>query len=124
MKKIFYSFLLIIWLFSGCSNQQDSNEKMTLWPEIEPFKTDFLNVSDIHEIYYELSGNPDGKPVFGLHGGPGGGTSPEMRRFFNPEKFLIVLHDQRGAGKSKPFAEIRDNTTQHLVKTSNNCENY
>ena len=116
MKKRILTFFLFIWFFSGCSNQKGPNEELALWPEIEPFKTDFLKVSDIHEIYYELSGNPGGKPVFGLHGGPGGGTSPEMRRFFNPEKFLIVLHDQRGAGLSKPFADIRENTTQHLVE--------
>jgi proline iminopeptidase len=73
-------------------------------------------VSDIHEIYFELCGNPKGKPVFVIHGGPGIGCSPYMRQFFNPEKFLIVLHDQRGAGKSRPNAEIRENTTQNLVE--------
>jgi proline iminopeptidase len=89
---------------------------ITLWPEIEPYRTDYLRVSDIHKIYYELCGDPEGKPVFVLHGGPGGSSSPYMRRFFNPEKFLIVLHDQRGAGQSTPPAEIRENTTQHLVE--------
>jgi len=116
MQRTFFLFSVILLTLIGCSNQQNPDEEITLWPEIQPFKTDFLNVSDIHEIYYELSGNPQGKPVFGLHGGPGGGTSPEMRRFFNPDKFLIVLHDQRGAGESKPYAEIRENTTQHLVE--------
>lgn len=86
-----------------------------LWPEIEPYERGFLRVSDIHELYYELCGKPDGKPVVMLHGGPGGGSSPYMRRFCDPSKFLIVLYDQRGAGKSKPFAEIRENTTQLLV---------
>ncbi len=89
--------------------------KSNLWPKIEPYKTGFLKVSDVHEIYYELNGNPNGIPVFVLHGGPGGKSSPYMRRFFNPDKFLIVLFDQRGAGKSKPFAEIRENTTWDLV---------
>ncbi|MBD3287251.1 prolyl aminopeptidase [candidate division KSB1 bacterium] len=93
-----------------------AQHEISLYPEIQPFKTDYLKVSEIHKIYYELSGNPDGIAVFGLHGGPGGSSSPYMRRFFNPEKFLIVLHDQRSAGKSKPFADIRENTTQHLVK--------
>jgi proline iminopeptidase len=67
-------------------------------------------------MYYELSGNPRGKPVIVLHGGPGGSCSPYYRRFFNPEKFLIVLYDQRGCGKSRPYGEIRENTTPHLVE--------
>ena len=97
-------------LYSG------DKDPVELWPQIEPFKTGFLKVSDIHEIYYELCGNPEGTPVFVLHGGPGGSSSPYYRRFFNPKKFLIVLHDQRGAGQSKPYAEIRENTTPHLVQ--------
>ena len=106
-------FLLILTglLFSSILLGQD----VQLWPEIQPFKTGRLKVSDLHELYYELCGNPDGKPVFVLHGGPGGSCSPYMRRFFNPETFLIVLHDQRGAGRSTPFAEIRENTTRHLI---------
>jgi len=92
-----------------------AQKRTRLWPEIEPFRTGHLKVSDIHEIYYELCGNPKGKPVFVLHGGPGGMCSPYYRRFFNPEVFLIVLHDQRGAGKSKPLFELKENTTQHLV---------
>jgi proline iminopeptidase len=87
-----------------------------LWPEIEPLKADYLKVGDIHEIYYEVCGNPEGEPVFVLHGGPGGSCSPYMRRFFNPERFLIVLHDQRGCGKSRPYGEIRENTTWDLVE--------
>jgi proline iminopeptidase len=87
-----------------------------LWPELKPYKTDYLKVSELHEIFYQLGGNPEGKPVMVIHGGPGGGCSPDMFRFFNPEKFHIVLHDQRGAGQSKPYAEIKENTTQHLVE--------
>ena len=87
-----------------------------LWPQIEPYQSDFLKVSDIHTLYYEQCGNRAGKPVFVLHGGPGGSSSPYMRRFFNPATFRIVLHDQRGAGKSTPFAEIKDNNTQLLVQ--------
>jgi proline iminopeptidase len=90
--------------------------EIALWPEIEPYHSGFLKVSEIHEIHYELCGKRTGKPVFVLHGGPGGSCSPYMRRFFNPDKFLIVLHDQRGAGKSTPFAEIRENNTQYLVQ--------
>lgn len=114
MKKYSWLLLLLIW---GCNaSESASTGEVKLWPEIKPFRTGYLKVSDIHEIYYELSGNPEGRPVFGLHGGPGGSSSPYMRRFFNPEKFLIVLHDQRGAGQSKPYADIRQNTTRFLVE--------
>lgn len=87
-----------------------------LWPPLEPYKTDYLKVSDLHSIHYQLGGNPEGKPAMVIHGGPGGGCSPDMFRFFNPEKFHIILHDQRGAGLSKPYAEIRENTTQLLIE--------
>lgn len=86
-----------------------------LFPEIEPFATGRLRVSNLHELYYEESGNPQGKPVIFLHGGPGGGTNPAYRRFFDPRFYRIILFDQRGAGKSTPFAELRENTTWDLV---------
>ena len=86
-----------------------------LYPEIEPFDTGRLKVSPIHELYYEQCGNPKGKPVVFLHGGPGGGVSPDYRRYFNPEIYRVVLFDQRGSGKSTPHASIEDNTTWHLV---------
>jgi proline iminopeptidase len=86
-----------------------------LFPEIEPYDSGYLKVGGLHEIYYEQSGNPQGKAVFFLHGGPGGGTSPKQRRYFDPAKFRIVLHDQRGAGKSRPFAETKENDTWALV---------
>jgi proline iminopeptidase len=86
------------------------------YPDIEPFRTGRLKVSELHELYYEESGNPKGKPVVFVHGGPGAGTSPNQRRFFNPEKYRIVLFDQRGAGKSTPYASLVDNTTWHLVE--------
>ena len=89
--------------------------RRALYPELEPYETGRLQVSQLHTIYYELSGNPDGKPVVFLHGGPGGGTSPLQRRFFDPERYRIVLFDQRGCGKSTPHAELRENTTWHLV---------
>jgi len=110
------ALLFIVSLLPVNCTNAGSREEVKLWPEIEPFKTDYLKVSDIHEIYYELCGNPQGKPVFVLHGGPGASCSPYYRRFFNPDRFLIVLHDQRGAGRSKPFAELRENTTQNLVE--------
>lgn len=87
-----------------------------LWPELTPYKTGYLQVSDLHKIFYQLGGNPHGKPVMMLHGGPGSGCYPTLFRYFNPEKFHIVLHDQRGSGKSQPFAELKENTTWHLVE--------
>lgn len=86
-----------------------------LYPSIEPFDTQFLNVSDRHTLYVEQSGNPDGKPVVFLHGGPGGGTLPLYRQFFDPTRWRIVMFDQRGCGKSTPFAELQDNSTWDLV---------
>jgi proline iminopeptidase len=85
------------------------------YPAIKPYKSGYLRVSPVHEIYYEESGNPKGKPVVFLHGGPGGGTDPKMRRFFNPKRYRIVLFDQRGCGRSRPSASLVDNTTWHLV---------
>jgi proline iminopeptidase len=87
----------------------------TFYPPIEPFDSGFLKVSDLHTIYWERCGNPKGKPVVFLHGGPGGGINPTLRRFFDPARYHIILFDQRGCGKSTPFAELRDNTTWDLV---------
>jgi proline iminopeptidase len=87
----------------------------TLYPEIEPFDTGRLKVSPIHELYYEQVGNPRGKPVVFLHGGPGGGIVTDYRRYFNPELYRVVLFDQRGSGKSTPHASLEENTTWHLV---------
>ncbi len=86
-----------------------------LFPEIETFHQGRLRVSALHELYYEESGNPSGKPIVFLHGGPGSGTSPKYRRFFDPQFYRIILFDQRGAGKSTPHADISENTTQDLV---------
>ncbi|MGA1836322.1 prolyl aminopeptidase [Herbiconiux sp. 11R-BC] len=92
----------------------------TFYPEIEPHTSGMLDVGDGQSLYWEESGNPDGKPVVFLHGGPGGGTSPAHRRLFDPERYRIVLFDQRGCGKSlphasEPGAELAANTTWHLV---------
>ena len=78
----------------------------TLYPDIEPFDTGSLKVDDRHALYYEQCGNPAGKPVVLLHGGPGGGCSTKMRRFHDPAKYRIVLFDQRGAGRSTPHADL------------------
>ena len=90
-------------------------ERRTFYPEIEPYRTGTLRVSDLHEIYFEESGNPEGKPVVFVHGGPGGGSEPRQRRFFDPKAYRVVLFDQRGCGKSRPHAELRENTTWDLV---------
>jgi proline iminopeptidase len=86
-----------------------------LYPEIEPYDSGYLQVSPLHRMYYEQCGNPQGKPVVFLHGGPGAGCSPKARRFFDPAHYRIVLFDQRGCGRSTPHAELTDNTTWHLV---------
>ena len=87
----------------------------TLYPEIAPYRTEQLPVDRLHTLYVEQCGNPDGLPVIFLHGGPGAGLSAYHRRFFDPRRYRIVLFDQRGAGRSTPFAELTDNTTAHLV---------
>lgn len=89
--------------------------RRTYYPPIEPFNTGRLQVGDGHELYFEESGNPSGKPVVFVHGGPGGGTEPKQRQFFDPSAYRIVLFDQRGCGKSTPFASLENNTTWHLV---------
>ena len=94
------------------------------YPEREPWDRGRLAVSALHEIAYEQSGNPAGKPVVFLHGGPGGGTSPGMRRFFHPERYRVVLFDQRGCGRSKPHASLVDNTTWHLVEDLETLRNH
>lgn len=86
-----------------------------LYPAVEPFRTDSLAVSDLHTLYLEQCGLPTGLPAVALHGGPGGGSSPEMRRFFDPQRYCVTLFDQRGCGRSTPHAEVRENTTWDLV---------
>ena len=88
---------------------------LTLYPEIHPHHHFHLQVDDIHNLYVEESGNPQGVPVVFLHGGPGAGTQPWHRRFFDPSVYRIVLFDQRGAGQSSPHASLENNTTPHLI---------
>jgi proline iminopeptidase len=87
----------------------------TLYPEIEPYEHGMLDVGEGHRVYWELCGNPRGKPVVFLHGGPGGGCTPTQRRYFDPDKYRILLFDQRGCGRSTPYASLEANTTWHLV---------
>ena len=91
------------------------SERRTLYPPIEPYRTGMLEVGDGHRLYWELCGNPAGKPVVFLHGGPGGGASPSHRRQFNPELYHILVFDQRGCGRSTPLASLEANTTWDLV---------
>jgi proline iminopeptidase len=102
----------------------DVHVRRTLYPEIEPYRTGRLKVSGIHELYFEESGNPNGKPVIFLHGGPGGGTEAKHRRYFDPDTYRIVLMDQRGCGRSTPFASLEDNTTWHLVEDIETLRNH
>ena len=87
-----------------------------LFPEISPYAHGMLKVDGRHTLYWELSGNPRGRAVVFLHGGPGAGTLPVHRRFFDPDHYRIVVFDQRGAGRSTPTADISDNTTAHLIE--------
>lgn len=89
---------------------------MPLYPECKPYDSGHLNVSNLHTIYWETCGNPNGLPVVSLHGGPGGGIMETDRRYFDPKVYRSVLFDQRGCGKSTPSASLVDNTTWHLVE--------
>ncbi len=95
------------------AGQDDADQK--LFPPREPFDRQMMDTGDGHQVYVEQCGNPDGIPVIVLHGGPGGGCSPAMRRFFDPDAYRVILFDQRGCGRSRPHACIRDNTTWHLI---------
>jgi proline iminopeptidase len=110
------TILVAVVSLTGCGGGDVAEQQERLWPEIEPFESDHLRVSELHEIYYELCGNPEGQPVFVLHGGPGGNSSPYSRRFFDPRRYLIVQHDQRGAGQSRPRGELLENDTWELVE--------
>jgi proline iminopeptidase len=97
------------------NNYNIKDAKLDYWPLIAPFEEGYLSVSKIHNIHYALYGNPEGEPVMFFHGGPGSGCTDEDARWFDPKKYLIILHDQRGNGKSTPLAEINENTTQLLI---------
>jgi proline iminopeptidase len=94
---------------------QNTTAMRELYPAIEPYQEGTLQVSELHRLYFEQSGNPQGLPVVVLHGGPGGGSQGFYRQYFDPEKWRIILFDQRGCGRSTPHAELRENTTWDLV---------
>ena len=87
----------------------------SFYPEIQPYESGHLDTGDGHQIYWEICGNPKGKPAVFLHGGPGSGCSPKHRRLFDPDKYRVLLFDQRGCGRSRPHASLDNNTTWHLV---------
>jgi hypothetical protein len=109
---------------AGCSAKKVEDEKpapdafanTALFPPIKPFDKGFLKVGDVHTIAYSQYGNPTGKPVLFIHGGPGGGTTPMMARFFDPKIYRVILVDQRGCGESTPFANLQDNTTSDSIR--------
>tara|TARA_Y100000590_G_scaffold431484_1_gene546338 strand:+ start:151 stop:1101 length:951 start_codon:yes stop_codon:yes gene_type:complete len=98
--------------------------KNKLYPPIQPYNKFYLNVSDLHTIYVEESGSPNGKPVIFLHGGPGGGIEEVYRQYFNPKLWRIIIFDQRGCGKSIPHAELRENNTWNLIKDIESIRKY
>lgn len=95
---------------------EPDGDRRDLFPEIDAFASGWMKTPDGHEIYFEESGNPQGKPVLVLHGGPGGATSPGMRRYFDPLAWRIIMFDQRGCGQSRPHASLDDNTTWTLIE--------
>ncbi len=109
----------LVHLEVSATKEKVFNSKMTLdnilYAPIEPYKQNIIDVGDGHKIYIEECGNPNGKPVLVLHGGPGGGCNPNMRRYFDPSFYRIILFDQRGCGKSRPHASVEKNTTWDLV---------
>lgn len=117
MRLIFtcVAVLCIVMSQQACRKVEQGDSDV-LWPQIAAYQTGYLKVSDMHDIFYQIGGKPNGKPVLVLHGGPGAGCYPGYFRYFNPEKYHIILHDQRGSGQSKPYAETRENTTQNLVE--------
>src|SRR5690606_26801042 len=92
-----------------------SDDDFPLFPPVEPHASGMLPLDALHTMYWECVGNPQGVPVVFLHGGPGAGSSPAHRRLFDPQRFRAVIYDQRGAGRSTPLGELRDNTTPHLI---------
>lgn len=106
------------------AGRKTTRAKRGLYPAVKPYDCGMLRVSPLHEIYWEACGNPTGKPAVFLHGGPGAGCNDKARRFFDPERYRIVLFDQRGCGRSRPNASLEENTTQHLVADIERLRSY
>lgn len=100
----------------GAATEADKFEGTAMYPAIKHFFKGMLKVSELHSISYSIYGNPNGKPVLFVHGGPGGGTDPAMARYFDPKVYKIILVDQRGCGDSTPFANLEENTTYDSVR--------
>lgn len=115
MRSVVVALGLAVVAVGACTPHDAS----PLHPMLEPSRSGYFRVSDVHELYWEVVGSPDGVPVIVLHGGPGGSAGPDYRRFFDPERFHVLLFDQRGAGRSRPKGEWRDNNTQLLVEDIN-----
>lgn len=98
------------------ASQITRSDRQDLYPPIEPFDQSLMETGDGHRLYVEQVGDPQGEPVVVVHGGPGGGVSPGMRRFFDPRRYRVVLFDQRGCGRSTPHASVENNTTWHLIR--------
>mgnify|MGYP002526531671 FL=1 len=98
------------------ASHKDANARRSLYPVGEPFHTQTLEVSGGHAIYIEQSGKEEGEPVVIFHGGPGGGCSASMSRFFDPDRYHVILFDQRGCGRSTPYASVENNTTWDLIE--------
>eukprot|EP01031_Cornospumella_fuschlensis_P008020 gene8020-9901_t len=108
-----------LWALYRTMMDQRSGQKRAvdyLYPSLDPFDQRVIDVGEGHRVFVEQCGNPAGVPVLVLHGGPGGGCSPAMRRYFDPAHYRVVLFDQRGCGRSRPHASVDDNTTWHLVR--------
>jgi proline iminopeptidase len=108
--------LFALFLLGCTTTTSEPPAEPALFPVIENPDSGYLKVSDLHEIHYQTGGNPEGKPVICLHGGPGVGSYPRLMQYFDPEKFFIVTFDQRGTGRSRPFGELKENTTWDLVE--------
>ena len=106
------------------SNSAHRPWRRRLYPEIEPYRSGWLKVTGRHDIYYEECGAPSGKPAIIVHGGPGGGCNPAMRRYHDPARYRIVLFDQRGCGRSTPYASLEENTTWDLVADMERLREY
>jgi proline iminopeptidase len=128
MKNLIYTFFGIFMILStpliGLNISTPQMEEITLYPEIKPYSEGYLQVSDLHKLYFCEFGNPHGIPVVVVHGGPGGGCSPSWSSFFNPELFRVVMFDQRGAGRSTPFANMVENTPQDSISDMEQLRKY